>query len=161
MSTALIVVIVVVVVAVIALLVLLPRMRERARVRSRERELNQRRDQVVGEHREEASDRERRAAVAEQRARVAEQEAERERAEARVHEEKAALHEKGLADHELVGEGERDDFAGTSAVPPRDSEEPADAESSTRAGDGEDRASNTNVTSTPASPRPTSARSED
>jgi FtsZ-interacting cell division protein ZipA len=116
MSTVLIVVIVVVVVAVIALLLLLPRLRERERIRSQERELGQRREQVVEAHRDEASGRERRAEVAEQRARVAAQEAERERAEAHVHDERAALYEKGLADHELIGENEREKFAGTSAV---------------------------------------------
>jgi FtsZ-interacting cell division protein ZipA len=116
MSTVLVVVIVVVVVAVIALLLLLPRLRERARIEKRERELDQRRERVVEEHREEATGRERQAQIAEQRARVAEQEARRERAEAQVQEEKATLHEKGLADHELVGEDEREDFAGTSAV---------------------------------------------
>lgn len=116
MSTVLIVVIVVVVVAAVAVLLLLPRLRERARVRSRERELDQRRERVVEEHRDEASGRERRAEVAEQRARVAAQEAERERAEAQVHDERAALYEKGLADHELIGDHEREEFAGTSAV---------------------------------------------
>ena len=71
MSTVLIVVIVVVVVVLIALLLMVPRLRERSRVEKRERELDQRRGQVVEEHRAEASGRERRAEVAEQRARVA------------------------------------------------------------------------------------------
>lgn len=118
MSTVLIVVIVVVVVIALLLLVLAPRMRERGRVAKRERELDQRRDTVATEHREEAAGRERQAEVAEQRARVAEQEAQRERAEAQLQKEKATLHEKGLADHELVADDEREKFAGTSAMEP-------------------------------------------
>ncbi|HXD64609.1 MAG TPA: hypothetical protein VNV17_08335 [Solirubrobacteraceae bacterium] len=117
MSTAVIVVIVVVVIVLIGLLVALPRMRRRAEIRSRERKLDERRDQVVTSHREEAAQRERQAEVAEQRARVAEQEAQRERAAAQAREEQANLHERGLADHELISEDEREDFAGTSAVP--------------------------------------------
>ena len=118
MSTAVIIVIVaVVVIALIALLVALPRMRERARIRGRERRLDERRDQVVTSHREEAAHRERKAEVAEQRARVAEQEAQRERAAAQAREEQATLHERGLADEELIAPDERDEFAGTSAVP--------------------------------------------
>ncbi len=118
MSTAVIIVIVVVVViALIAVFVALPRMRRRAQIRGRERRLDERRDQVVTSHREEAAQRERQAEVAEQRARVAEQEAQRERAAAQAREEQANLHERGLADHELISEDERDDFAGTSAVP--------------------------------------------
>jgi FtsZ-interacting cell division protein ZipA len=118
MSTAVIIVIVaVVVILLIAALVALPRMRQRAQIRGRERRLDERRDQVVTAHREEAADRERRAEVAEQRARVAEQEAQRERAAAQAREEEAKLHERGLADHELISPDERDEFAGTSAVP--------------------------------------------
>jgi FtsZ-interacting cell division protein ZipA len=118
MSTAVVIVIVVVVViALIALFVALPRMRQRAQIRGRERKLDERRDQVVTSHREEAAHRERRAEVAEQKARVAEQEAQRERAAAQTREEQANLHERGLADHELISEDEREDFAGTSAVP--------------------------------------------
>lgn len=118
MSTGVIIVIVVVVVIVlIGLLVALPRMRQRAQIRGRERRLDERRDQVVTSHREEAAQRERQAELAEQRARVAEQEAQRERAAASAREEQANLHERGLADHELISEDERDDFAGTSAVP--------------------------------------------
>jgi FtsZ-interacting cell division protein ZipA len=117
MSTAVIIVIVaIVVILLIAMLVALPRMRQRAQLRSREKRLDERRDQVVTAHREEAADRGRRAEVAEQRARVAEQEAQRERAAAQAREEQANLHERGLADHELISENERDDFAGTSAV---------------------------------------------
>lgn len=56
---------------------MLPRLREGGRVKKRERELGQRRDQVIGENREEAEDRERQAEQAEQRARIAEQEARR------------------------------------------------------------------------------------
>jgi FtsZ-interacting cell division protein ZipA len=143
MSTAVIIVIVaVVVIALIALLVALPRMRERAQIRGRERKLDERRDQVVTSHREEAAHRERKAEVAEQRARVAEQEAQRERAAAQAREEQATLHERGLADHELISEDERDDFAGTSAVPDEgdagdtrpsaDTRTPADAGASER-----------------------------
>lgn len=116
------IVVIVVIVVVVALVLfgvfrMLPRMREGARVNKRERELDQRREQVIGENREEADDRERQAEQAERRARIAEQEARRERAEAELRQEKASLHERGLADHELVGEHEREDFAGTSAVP--------------------------------------------
>ena len=118
MSTAVVIVIVVVVViALIALFVALPRMRQRAQIRGRERKLDERRDQVVTSHREEAAQRERQAELAEQRARVAEQEAQRERAAAQAREEQANLHERGLADHELIADDERDEFAGTSAVP--------------------------------------------
>src|ERR1700753_1710149 len=117
MSTAGIVVIVVVVIVLLGLLVALPRMRRRAQIRGRERRLDERRDQVVTGHREEAAQRERRAEVAEQKARVAEQEAQRERAAAQAREEQANLHERGLADHELISEDEREDFEGTSAVP--------------------------------------------
>ena len=117
MSTAVIIVIVVVVIVLIGLLVALPRMRQRAQIRGRERRLDARRDQVVSSHREEAAQRERQAEVAEQRARVAEQEAQRERAAAQAREEQANLHERGLADHELIADDERDEFAGTSAVP--------------------------------------------
>jgi hypothetical protein len=90
--------------------------RERARVKRREHELDQRRDQVVTEHREEAGVRNRQAEEAEQRARIAEQEAQRARAEAQLREEKAAMHERGMADHDLIGDHERDRFEGTSAV---------------------------------------------
>lgn len=118
MSTvAIIAIVVVVVLVLIGLVALMPRIRERARVRRRESELGDRRDQVVGENRAEADARERRAEEAEQRARIAEQEAQRERAEANLRQERAALHERGLADHELIGDHEREDFAGTSAVP--------------------------------------------
>ena len=118
MSTAVIIVIVVVVVILlIAAIVAVPRMRERQQIRGRERRLDERRDQVVTAHREEAAQRERQAEVAEQRARVAEQEAQRERAAAQAREEEAKLHERGLADDELISEDERDEFAGTSAVP--------------------------------------------
>ncbi len=116
------IVVIVVIVVVVALVLfgvfrLLPRLREGARVKKRERELSQRREQVIGENREEADDRERQAEQAERRARIAEQEARRERAEAQLRQEKASMHERGMADHELVEEHEREDFAGTSAVP--------------------------------------------
>jgi hypothetical protein len=91
-------------------------MRERAQTKRQERRLDERREQVVTAHRDEAAERERRAEVAEQRARVAEQEAQRERAAAQAREEQAKLHERGLADHELISEDERDEFARTSAV---------------------------------------------
>lgn len=64
-----------------------------------------------------ADSRARRADEADHRARIAEQEAQRDRAEAQVRQEKAALHERGMADDELVGDNERERFAGTSAVP--------------------------------------------
>ncbi len=117
MSTGLIVAIVVVaVVVLLALLVLMPRMRERGRIRRRERLLEERRQQAATEHRQLAETRAQSAEAAEQRARVAEQEARRERAEAELHRERATASERGMADHELIGDDERDQFAGTSAV---------------------------------------------
>jgi FtsZ-interacting cell division protein ZipA len=115
MSTGLIIVIAVVVVILLVLLALAPRMRERARVKKGERELGRRREGRAAEHREVADTRNERAEAAEQRARVAQQEAERERAEADLHRERATASERGLADHELIGDDERDRFAGTSA----------------------------------------------
>ncbi len=114
---AIVVIVVVVVVVLLGLFFLLPRFRERARVKKGEVELRQRRKRVIGEHQEEAGRREREAQIAERRAGIAEQEAQRERAEARLRQEKAALHEQGMADHELVEDHEREQFAGTSAVP--------------------------------------------
>jgi hypothetical protein len=117
MTTGAIIAIVVVALIVIALLAfLMPRMRARARVQKRERELAARRERVAGEHRREADVREREAAEAEQRARIAEREAQAQRAQAELHEEKAGLHERGMADHELIEDGERERFAGTSAM---------------------------------------------
>ena len=119
MSTGAIIAIVVVVLIIIALLAfVLPRMRARARVRARERELQQRREQVAGEHRAEADQRERQAAQSEQKARIAQREAEAERAQAQLHQERAGLHERGMADDELIDDHERDRFAGTSAMQP-------------------------------------------
>jgi hypothetical protein len=118
MSTAAIIIIVVVVVLVlIGLFILMPRMREKARIKQQERELGRRRDQAASEQREVAATHERQAEVAEQRARIAEQEAQRQRAEANLRQEKAQLHERGMADHELIEDHEREEFAGTSAVP--------------------------------------------
>jgi len=117
MTTGAIIAIVVVALIIIALVAfVLPRMRARARVQKRERELQNRREQVAGEHRAEADTRERQADEAEQRARIAEREAQAERAQAELHQERAGVHEKGMADHELIDDSERDKFAGTSAV---------------------------------------------
>ena len=117
MSTGLIIAIVVVAIILIALFAfVLPKARHKQQVRSRERELEQRRDRVAGQHREEATERSRQAEMAEQKARMAEQEARRERADAELHEERARTHERGMADHELVDESERDKFAETSAM---------------------------------------------
>ena len=113
-------IVIVAAIILVALAVAMPRMRERSRIRKQEHELDQRRDHVVAEHREQAEDREHRADEAERRARAAEQEAQRERVEAQRHEEHASLHEQGLADHELVEDHEREQFAGTSAVPDDD-----------------------------------------
>jgi hypothetical protein len=116
MTTGAIIAIVVVALIIVALLVfMLPRMRANARVQKRERELQNRREQVAGEHRAEADTRERQATEAEQRARIAQKEAEAERAEAELHAERAGLHERGMADDELIDDSERDRFAGTSA----------------------------------------------
>jgi hypothetical protein len=117
MTTGAIIAIVVAALIIIALLAfVLPRMRARARVQKRERELQNRREQVAGEHRAEADARERQAEEAAQRARIAQREAEAERAQADLHQERAGLHEKGMADHELIDDSERDKFAGTSAM---------------------------------------------
>jgi FtsZ-interacting cell division protein ZipA len=127
MSTGIIIAIVAIVaVIVIGLLFVSPRMR----VRRRERELQQRRQRVVGHHRQEASVREERAEAAERRARMAEYEAQRERADAQLHQTRAETLEQGVADHELVEDGERKRFAGTSAAPERGTsiEQDADAE---------------------------------
>jgi type II secretory pathway pseudopilin PulG len=119
MSTGAIIAIVVVALIIIALFAfVLPRMRARARVRARERELQQRREQVAGEHRAEAETRQREAAQAEQKARIAQKEAEAQRAQAQLHEERAGLHERGMADDELIDDHERDRFEGTSAMRP-------------------------------------------
>jgi FtsZ-interacting cell division protein ZipA len=114
MSTVVVIVIAVVVVVLIlfALMVVIPR----GRARARQREIDQRRDRAVTQHRGEAEDRNKQADLAERHARIAQQEAQRERADAQLHEERASMHEDGLVDHELVGDSERDRFAGTSAV---------------------------------------------
>lgn len=119
MSTGAIVVIAVAAVIIVAGVLALPWMRERSRLRQRQHEVQQRRQRVSADHRQEAEIRDRRAEAAEQRAQIAEEEARRERAEAQRHEERAALHEQGLADDELVAEDEMQRFAGTSAVADR------------------------------------------
>jgi type II secretory pathway component PulJ len=119
MSTGAIIAIVIAALIIFALLAfVVPRMRARARVRARERELQQRREQVAGEHRAEAETRQREAQQAEQKARIAQKEAEAQRAQAQLHEERAGLHERGMADDELIEDHERDRFAGTSAMQP-------------------------------------------
>ena len=80
------------------------------------RELESRRSAEADRHRTEASEREQRADRAEQEARVAQQKAERERADARIHEERATMHERGMADDELIGDDERDRFAGVAGT---------------------------------------------
>ena len=40
--------------------------------------------------------------------------------EAQLKQEQAAMHEQGMADDQLIGDHEREDFAGTSAVPDAD-----------------------------------------
>ena len=126
MSTGLLVVIIVVVVLIVVLLVLFS-MRGRMAARRHERELERRRDEAAGEHREVAQAREQRADVAERKARIAAAEADRERAEAQIHEETARAHEQGLADDELTNEdgslrdedaGDRGATAGCGAMPP-------------------------------------------
>jgi flagellar biosynthesis/type III secretory pathway M-ring protein FliF/YscJ len=112
MSTGTIIAIVVVVLILLAIFAfVLPRARRKAQVRARERELGQRREQVAGEHRAEASSREREAEVAERKARLAQAEAEKQRAEASLQNERAELHERGMADDELVADHERERFA--------------------------------------------------
>lgn len=121
MTTGAIIAIVIAALIIIALVAfLLPRMRRQAQIQKRERELQNRRERVANEHRAEADSRERQASEAEQRARIAQKEAEAERAQAQLHQERAGLHEKGMADDELIGDDERDKFAGTSAMSGRD-----------------------------------------
>lgn len=144
MSTALLIVIIVVVVVVIlaAVMLLIPRMRAAAR----QREIDQRRDRAVTRHRGDAEESTKQAELAERHARIAQQEAQRERAEAQLHEERADMHEEGLVDHELVGEKERDRFAGTSAVETAGDargDERVPADESGAAGDEPDRVSDT------------------
>jgi FtsZ-interacting cell division protein ZipA len=117
MSTGLIIAIVVVALLLIALFAfVLPRTRRKAQVAARERELGQRRERAAESERTAAAERNREAEMAEQKARMAETEAKRERAEAELREQRAQMHEQGMADHELIDEGERDRFAGTSAM---------------------------------------------
>jgi FtsZ-interacting cell division protein ZipA len=118
MSTGLIIAIVVIALILIALFaVILPRARRGAEAKARERELEQRREQRAGEHREEAAERRNQAEMAEQRARMAETEAQKERAEAEMREQRAEMHERGMADDELVDEHERDRFADVMSTP--------------------------------------------
>jgi FtsZ-interacting cell division protein ZipA len=132
MSTGLIIAIVIAAIVLIALFAfVLPRARRQAQVRARERELGQRRERAADEQRGEAAERNRQAEMAEQKARMAEQEAKRERAEAELREQRAQMHDQGMADHELIGDDERDKFAGTSAMsddpaPMRDNDDDAD-----------------------------------
>jgi hypothetical protein len=90
MSTGLIVAIAIVVVLVVVLLAVMPRLR-RAKA---ERQLNARREEHAGRHRDEAETRRARAELAEREARTA-------KAEAELHETRAELHERGLADEEI------------------------------------------------------------
>jgi len=121
MTTGAIIAIVIAALIIIALVAfLVPRMRRQAQIKKRERELQNRRERVANEHRAEADSRERQASEAEQRARIAAKEAEAERAQAQLHQERAGMHEKGLADDELIGDNERDRFAGTSAMSGRE-----------------------------------------
>ncbi len=130
MSTGVIIAIVVVVILIVLLAAML--LSPQARVKRRERELGKRRDVEIETQREQAGVRNERARVAQSQADIAAAEAEqaqaaarKEQAQAQRHEAQAGLHERGLADHELVGEDERDRFAGTSAV-----EEPVDSDQS-------------------------------
>jgi hypothetical protein len=91
MSTIAVIVIIAAAVLVLAVIALaIPR----ARANARRRELERRRGEVAGVHRDQAS-----ARIA--RAEEAEKIAARERAEADLHEARARLHERGLADDEL------------------------------------------------------------
>jgi hypothetical protein len=96
MTTAIVAIVVVAALILLAVMLVMPR----AKAKARERELEQRRDEVAGAHREHADQR-----VA--KAEVAEHHAARERAEAELHEARARLHERGLADDELDTERER------------------------------------------------------
>jgi hypothetical protein len=114
MSTGVIIAAVVAVVLILLLFAFV--MSPRQKLKRRERELGQRRERAVETHREQAGLRTERATEAEKRAQLAEAEAQRERAQAELHEARANVHEHGLADHELIGDDERDRFAGTSAM---------------------------------------------
>ena len=107
--TGLIIAIVVIVVLAIVVLAALPRIRARAE----ERKIEQRRGQVAGAHREEATVREQRAAEAEAVAR-------RERAQAEAHSSEADLHERGLADDRLEEDHAQFAREGGSAEPEAD-----------------------------------------
>jgi hypothetical protein len=128
MSTGAIIAIVVVALIILALLVLLPRMRGAAEQKKAQRELQSRRENVAGEHREAAAAGESRAEVAERKARIAEREAQRDRAEAKAQQERAELHERGLADDELIDDSERDRFAGVTGPDSGDSGRDTDAD---------------------------------
>jgi FtsZ-interacting cell division protein ZipA len=149
MSTGLIIAIVVVALLLIALFAfVLPRSRRKAQVAARERELGQRRERAADEQREAAAERNRQAEMAEQKARMAETEAKRERAEAELREQRAQMHEQGMADHELIDEGERDRFAGTSAMGGSDQPAPMrDDDGTTTAGTTDTRADGTGTMS--------------
>jgi hypothetical protein len=128
MSTGAIIAIVVVALIILALLVLLPRMRGAAEQKKAQRELQSRRENVAGEHRQAAAAGESRAEVAERRARIAEREAQRDRAEAQAQKERAELHDRGLADDELIDDSERDRFADVTGPDNVDSGRGTDAE---------------------------------
>jgi hypothetical protein len=105
MSTGLIIAIVVVAALIVIAAAFIA---TRAGERGRMRKLEQRRQEVAGEHRQRAEGRERHAEAAEQRARLAEQEARRHRADAELEAERASAFERGMADDQLTpDDGER------------------------------------------------------
>jgi hypothetical protein len=121
MTTVIVAVVVIAAVILLAMMFVMPR----ARAKARERELEHRREEVAGAHRDRAQER---AAKAE----VAEHHAARERAEAELHETRARLHESGLADDELDTERERltdsrDTRAGDDRFTTEDRDDPARA----------------------------------
>ena len=108
---AIIAIAVIAAIILIAVLVALPRMRSKAA----DRKLDNKRQEVASQHREEADTRTREAEMAEARAQqqrseaeLAQAEANKQRSDAEIHAKRAELHDQGLADHELDG-GMRDD----------------------------------------------------
>src|SRR5688572_12555486 len=87
-------VIIAIVVGVLLLIALFAFVLPRSRAKAREHQVQRRRDEVAGAHRDAAQER-----MA--RAELAEREAKKERAEAELHETRAKLHADGLADDDL------------------------------------------------------------
>ena len=105
---AIIAIAVIAAIILIAVLVALPRMRSKAA----DRKLDNKRQEVASQHREEADTRTREAEMAEARAQqqrseaeLAQAEANKQRSDAEIHAKRAELHEEGLADEDLQSGG--------------------------------------------------------